>query len=186
MAISPRTDVPVNAPPADQQRRYRRILAAIDDSERGRRVAREAVALAGAFGAELTALHIIDPPLYPYGHDDILAPGLAKAQFLQYVREEALEHGHELAAYILGLVAGTDKPGASSSTDRAAAVSVRVEIKELSGAEGIVDRLLEEAAAGAYDLVVVGASSPRRLPLFHHSVEREIIARAGCPVIVIR
>lgn len=169
-------------------RRYRRILAAIDDSERGRRVAREALALAEAFGAELTALHIIDPPLYPYGHNDVLAPGAAKAQFLSYVRDEALEQGHQLAAYVLGLAArGTAGAGDGKDTEgTAAAVSARMEITELSGDEGVVDRILGEATAGAYDLIIVGASSARRLPFFHKSVEQELINRAGCPVVVIR
>lgn len=183
----------------------RRILAAMDDSGRGRRVAEEAIALAEAFGAELTVLHIIDSPLYPYGHNDVLAPGVAKAQFLAYVRNEAMERGHQLAACVLSLAAcskvaskagnkadSSARAKAGAATGDAVgdpvpvAVSVHVEIAELSGNEGIVDRILTEAAIGGYDLLIVGASSPRRLPILRKPVVNELIARASCPVVAIR
>ncbi|MBI3016251.1 MAG: hypothetical protein HYY65_14575 [Candidatus Tectomicrobia bacterium] len=110
-------------------------------------------------------LQILTSDLYHYGHNDLLAGGRAKADFLLHIRREVLEKGESQAARLL---AGARTRG----------IQIRLIPVETENPAAAV---IAEAKRG-YDLVVVPKEPRRLLPLFQKSLFHEIRGKVDCEV----
>ena len=137
-----------------------RILVPVDFSACSRAAVTYATELGRRFGAQVDLLHVWEPAAYP-------APFGVEVQPLGlFVRTRAAREMKSLLASVES--AGVDVHG-------------RLEAGE--PARAIVDC----AAAGDYDLIVVGTRGPRRLGrLLHRRIVDRIVRRATCPVLTLR
>jgi nucleotide-binding universal stress UspA family protein len=138
---------------------FKRILAAVDGSDRGVRAARKAARLARAVGARLTLLTVYDAPSPALGepnYSTALNDALAAARItVARARRAVLEAG-----------------GPEPETDW------------LDG--DAAKTIVSAARDGGYDLIVVGTRGRGRLiSALLGSVANEVAAGAGRPVLVV-
>jgi len=138
-----------------------RILCPIDPSESSRVALRYAVTLAGAYGAELRALHVVD----------ILSSTAATELPGNYVSVASADAREELKRSLEQFLGPVAIPG----------VSIHVELREGSA----VGEILHEASSRA-DIVVMGTrglTGIRRLVL--GSTTESVLRSATCPVLTV-
>jgi nucleotide-binding universal stress UspA family protein len=148
---------------------YTHILFATDGSAASARAEQAALAIARAFKAQVTAVHVVEPPS---GHRaaDIRSLGVKEVSPEQ-LRAAAERRGN-------GVLQRT--------TDRAKAARVRVEpllLVEESPGEAIANAAKRKRC----DLIVMGTNAKKGLErLILGSVAAEVLERAAIPVLVSR
>lgn len=143
-----------------------RVLVPIDFSPSARAALEYATFLSGKFGAELTVLHVWEPPGY-VGPDTLaLLPVAAGQPGWETTRSEVLR---EVELFL------------GKAEARPKGLTVRVEAGEPS------DAILSAAAGGAADLIVMGTHGRTGLSrLLIGSVAEAVLRRSTCPVLTIR
>lgn len=138
---------------------FKKILVATDGSEDATRACREAGRIGKALGSEVTVIHVVYiPPMY---RDDV---GPAIEETLVEDGKRILENGKK----------EIDASGVKAKTKL---------VREGSPAE----RIVEEAAAGGYDLVVIGSSGlGRAAPLELGSVSAGVSHSSRCSLLIVR
>ena len=109
----------------------------------------QAVAYAQSHDARLEVLLILGSHLYHYGHNDVVVPGKARADFLTYVAGQVAEEGKRLGKRILARAA-----------ERGVAVTIRPIMEENCGI------WLPHAFAGSRGPVLMARSKRRLFPIF--------------------
>ncbi len=143
-------------------RPIRRILAATDFSPDSEEAARYAVELARSLGAQVTLLHVFQPPMYPR---DPATGTIAAAQLpaVYQLAREALEQ-------------------AASTVEAALAQPVETQLVDDSPAEGI----LRAAREGDFDLIAMGTHGRTGLKhLLMGSVAERVVRYADRPVLTV-
>jgi nucleotide-binding universal stress UspA family protein len=144
---------------------FGRILAATDFSPASAPAVAQAVRLAGEVGAELTLVHVYEPPGAASFGSYIASPGLYDEI------EQALRAGAEKS--LAPLVKAARKQG------------VRVTAQVLRGIPH--SGITEAAAANHADLIVIGTHGRSGFfRLLLGSVAQRVIAAAPCPVMTVR
>ena len=143
-------------------RLVKRILVPTDGSRRALEAARYAAELARSLGADITLLHVVEMVLPPEAYLD----GIDRDR----LRSEFIEGGKAILALTRGPVAE-------------AGVPVDVELRE--GHPG--DAIVEMAAQGRYDLIVMGSRGlGLAQKLLLGSVSEHVVRNAPCPVLIVR
>jgi universal stress protein A len=138
---------------------YRRILVVVDLGEHSERIAARAQELAGLFGAELHALHVVEyVPVEPMG--ETLLPAV---QIEEELVQRARQRLAELAARL----------GVDSSRTEVAAGNVKAEIV----------RAAQERQA---DLIVLGSRERRGPSILVNLTEDTVLHAAPCDVLAVR
>lgn len=144
--------------------RVTKILAPTDFSEHSRRALDYAVFLARTFGAELTVLHVFEPPVH-FGPEMKVQVGDGTTVLLsEFLERQALE---ALQSLTQQLEADTE---------------LRVSKRLMHG--NPVEAILQAAKEGPYDLIVLGTHGRTGLShLFAGSVAERVVRLAPCPVL---
>ena len=162
----------------------KKILYTTDLSESGRYAFSYAASLANAHKAELSVLHVIEegPEL-----DKTLA-GYISEELWEQIKKQNLEEASEILlnrkrdnAAIKKCV-GDFCEEIQSSTPEEAYVAYDIAI-EMGHA---VKKILEYAAQGNYDLIVVGSHGHGTLDTMMGDTARRILRRSEIPVLVVR
>lgn len=147
---------------------FKRILVPVDFSECSRNALAKAEDVARAFEAELTVLHVWEPPLYVFPEVMVDIPGEKSQTIEQYARIRASEEMRDFIERTL-------------SDPARGATKTRIECGHPS--QGIVD----VATEGAFDLIVMGTHGRRGLPhLLLGSIAEKVVRHAPCPVMTVR
>jgi len=126
----------------------------------------EALRRAESTSKKIVALQILNSELYHYGHNDIIASGRAKSDFLLYIRQEVLEKGRMQAAKLM---------------DKAKARGLQLDLISIE-TENPAEAVITEARKG-YGLVVVPKEPRKLFPLLQRTVSQEVRRKVGCEVI---
>lgn len=139
----------------------RKILVPIDGSIEAQEAARYAVELALALGAEVTLLHVVQPPRLP-------------ARFSKMADEE-------LRRELLDVGKGILESAQKGFSD--AGITATIELREGRPA----DVIMLTAVQGSYDLIVMGSRGlePSESILLG-GVSDQVVRHARCPVLVVR
>jgi nucleotide-binding universal stress UspA family protein len=146
--------------PGDVLCRFQRILVPTDFSEASQPALRYAAAFAKPCGAEVTLIHVVEPPLYPeFGYAHVPAQ---EAKAKRDANEKLDVSRRELAQ--AGIQAGSVVRSGSA-------------FREIAG----------QAAEGGADLIVVGTHGRGAIAhaLLGSTAER-VVRHASCPVLVVR
>lgn len=143
-----------------------RVLVPIDFSPSARAALEYATFLAGKFGADLTVLHVWEPPGY-VGPDTLaLLPVAAGQPGWDQTRNEVTREVEQFLA---------------KAPAKPKRLSVRIEAGEPS------DAILSAANDGGADLIVMGTHGRTGLSrLLIGSVAEAVLRRSTCPVLTIR
>jgi nucleotide-binding universal stress UspA family protein len=142
-------------------RQVNRILVPVDFSEHSQRALVEALAMAAIYGAEVTVLHVWEPP-------GVVVPAMA------FGAPEEGDPELEVRQRLDDLVAAVDSPP-----------GVRVEKRLATGVAYAT--IVEVAEEGSYDLVVIDTHGRSGLARFFvGSVAERVCRHAPCPVLVLR
>jgi nucleotide-binding universal stress UspA family protein len=163
----------------------RKILYTTDLSQRGRYTFAYAASLAHAYGAELTAFHVVesDPDV------DARVIGYISEEEWNKIKAHNLEEARDILvqrkrddAYIKDCVGEFCEAVQKTLPDQA---YVTYNIITKSGHP--VDQILKEAETGDYDLIVIGSHGKGNLPdAMIGSVSRRVVRRSKIPVLVVR
>jgi nucleotide-binding universal stress UspA family protein len=146
--------------------RFRRILAPVDLSEGSRHALRSAAGIARLHGGKLDVLFVWEPPRVV--QPDVYVMTGMHTQMLDVDVRGSLEARMQAFVDELGLPA-TERPE-----------------YELAAGDP-ADVILERAAAGGYDLIVMGTHGRKGISrLLIGSVAEKVVRRAPCPVLTIR
>jgi nucleotide-binding universal stress UspA family protein len=142
----------------------KKILMPIDRSEYNRKIIAYAISLSKAWGAEITAIHVID-----VGHG------------VGYGRNEATKRGRAQEA----------KRPAEDLLDEIAllATNERVRIKKdvIEENDTVGKAIIDYAKKNGMDVIVIGTKGMTAVEeYFFGSVAKEVIQHAHCPVFAIR
>ena len=147
------------APPTSTPPLYRRILLVVDLNDDISRLGGRARAIAGACGAELTLLHVVEyVPVEPMG--ETLLPAIE-------VEEELIKRA---TTRLKELAAGLGLP----------ASACRVE------AGNTKSEIVRVAAETASDLVVIGSRERHGLSILVNLTEDSVLHAAHCDVLAVR
>lgn len=147
----------------------KKILVATDLSEASAPALSSAVELGGALGAQVTLLHVLEPPPTPPGLEAFALEGLP----IDW--EERLLRGRAIAAQ-----ERVDQLAKAASTP-----TVQVVPKLITGL--LPDSLMSEIKASGYDLLIVGSHGRKGVAhFFLGSVAEKLVRNAPCPVLVVR
>jgi hypothetical protein len=116
--------------------------------------------------SEATVLQILTSPLYHYGHNDLLASGRAKADFLLHIRQEVIEKGKKQAARVL---------------ECAGSLGLCVHLVPVE-TENPAGDVVAEARKG-YHLVILPREPKRVFPLLHRTLLQELQRNVQCELI---
>jgi nucleotide-binding universal stress UspA family protein len=142
----------------------KRILTPIDKSEYREKILAYALSLGKAWGAEITAIHVIDP-----GRG---VPG-GRVEKKEHEREE--EAKREAEMQVLNTIDTLILRG----------VNIRKEVVEQS--ESIAKAIIEYARKNKFDIIVIGTKGMTAVEeIFLGSVANDVIHHAHCPVFAIR
>lgn len=147
---------------AESPEPYRRVLAAVDLTEEGERVAARAAHLAGLYGAELLLLHVIDH--FPVDRSNMVIPPEDEDP-LSFQRREAIGRLCDLAG-------------------EAGLTQCRHEV--LSTTETASREIPAYAGRAGADLIVAGSHGRHGLGRLLGSTVDGIVHRAPCDVLVVR
>jgi len=138
---------------------YRRILVAIDLTEESQLVAERARALATAFGAELSLIHVVEPLSLAYGGDIPMDLSSVQDQIHEQAKVHLAEFGRRL-----------DVP-----SDRQYLVFGRPE-----------SEIHRTARCKEMDLTVIGSHGRHGLALLLGSTANGVLHGATCDVLAVR
>ena len=138
----------------------RRIMVAVDGSERSLRTAQRAIEYARLMSGSVLVVHVVQLP--------------------EYVAAEAQRKmGQELVARA--------EPAFGAARKMASEAGVQLETKPLETTGSVVAAICDAAAAERIDLLVVGTRSTRDVTkLMLGSVSEGVIVNAKCDVLVVR
>jgi nucleotide-binding universal stress UspA family protein len=162
----------------------KKILYTTDLSESGRYAFSYAASLANAYKAEITVLHVIeegpelDKTLVGYISEELWEQ--IKKQNLEEAREILVNRKKDNAA--IRKCVGDFCEEIQSSTPGEAYVTYEIAI-EMGNP---VEKILEYAAQGSYDLIVVGSHGHGTLDTMIGDTARRIVRRSEIPVFVVR
>jgi nucleotide-binding universal stress UspA family protein len=143
--------------------RVSKILCPVDFSDTSKAALRFAVELADRFGAQLTLLHVYQPPAYQFP-DGVIMAGPEVLNDLETQVDNALDRW-KLEAEQIG----------------------HVPIATQSAIGGTHSEIIRVAGEGGYDLIVMGTHG--RTGIRHAllgSVAERVVRHAGCPVLTVR
>jgi glycine betaine transporter len=142
-----------------------RILVPVDFSEHSDRALRYATTLAGQFGATLDLFHVVEDPFMSGAWSpEMYVPNMQ--ELLRTLIADARDHLETAKASV-------KDPG------------VAVETRVVTGAPARA--IVEEAATGRFDLIVMGTHG--RTGLSHAvmgSVAERVVRKATCPVLTVK
>ncbi|MEW5817477.1 MAG: hypothetical protein AB1798_19030 [Spirochaetota bacterium] len=115
---------------------------------------------------EVTVLQILNSTLYHYGHNDLLAGGRSKSDFLLYIRKEVLDKGQTQADKVL--------QEAKNRQLRVNVVSVE--------SDDAADAVMAEVVKG-YSLIILPKEEKKRFPLFHKTTGERIRKKTSVPIL---
>jgi universal stress protein A len=138
---------------------YKHIIVALDLTEESNSILEKALSIAGAFGAEVSLVHVLEPLGYAYGGD--IPMDLTEVQ--QQLDQRARNRLAELGA----------KSGISEKQQHIA----------IGRPESEIHRIAEELKA---DLVVTGSHGRHGLQLLLGSTANGILHGAKCDVLAVR
>jgi nucleotide-binding universal stress UspA family protein len=142
----------------------KKILIPIDRSEYREKILAHAVALSRAWGAELTAIHVIDP-----GRG---VPGGRVKEKEKEREEQAKQEG-------LALLNSVDPVGQKEG------VEIKKELVEKS--DSVAKAIIGYAKKNEFDIIVIGTKGMTAVEeFFLGSVANNVIHHAHCPVFAIR
>jgi nucleotide-binding universal stress UspA family protein len=143
-----------------------KILLAIDDNPRSMD---EALRLARDRGASLTALFVLDTGWSVYTGSDFLLGSHARADFLDYTRDDELAQKQQALAAMEAKArdAGVDCTAKSAATWH------------------VVEAVLAELEAGGYDLLVMSQPFRRGLEVMRDAAA-QVLKKAPCDVLLVR
>ena len=162
----------------------KKILYTTDLSESGRYAFTYAASLANAYKAEITVLHVIeegpelDKTLVGYISEELWDQ--IKKQNLEEAREILVNRKMDNAA--IRKCVGDFCEDIQSNSPEEAYVSYDIAI-EMGHA---VEKILEFAAQGKYDLIVTGSHGHGTLDTMIGDTARRIVRRSDIPVLVVR
>ncbi len=140
----------------------RKILVATDFSECSNQALRTAISLGRSLSAELTLFHAYSLPVYMFPDGAVLP-------------------GPEMTARMLGQV--TEHIEAAKKGLLAEGISVKTETAQGNA----VDEIVQAAAVGHYDFLVLGTHGWSGLKhALLGSVAERVVRKAPCPVITVR
>jgi nucleotide-binding universal stress UspA family protein len=143
----------------------KKILMPIDRSEYREKILAYALALAKAWGAELTAIHVIDP-----GRG---VPGGRIKEKEQEREEEAKREAETLVLNAIDPLIGKE------------GVSIKKEVVE--GSDSIAKSIINYAKQNNFDVIVIGTKGMTAVEeFFLGSVANNVIHHAHCPIFAIR
>jgi nucleotide-binding universal stress UspA family protein len=143
----------------------KKILMPIDRSEYREKILAYALALAKAWGAELTAIHVIDP-----GRG---VPGGRIKEKEQEREEEAKREAETLVLNAIDPLIGKE------------GISIKKEVVE--GSDSIAKSIINYAKQNNFDVIVIGTKGMTAVEeFFLGSVANNVIHHAHCPVFAIR
>jgi nucleotide-binding universal stress UspA family protein len=147
-------------------RRFGKILVAIDGSESAQRAADVAIELAQKYDAELTVLHVVETPAWPYASDKPIEIDVERVDEGAKGEEEKLVSRVASLAEIRGVKAGQKV------------------VREVGSA---VEGITEYAEKNGIDLIVVGTRGTGGFQkLVFGSVASGVVTYAKCSVTVVR
>jgi nucleotide-binding universal stress UspA family protein len=161
----------------------KKILYTTDLSESGRYAFSYAASLVNAYKAELSVLHVIEegPDL-----DKSLA-GYISEELWEQIKKQNLEEAREILinrkrdnAAIRKCVGDFCEEIQSSAGETYVAYDITIEMGHA------VEKILEYAAQGSYDLIVVGSHGHGTLDTMMGDTARRIVRRSEIPVLVVR
>jgi nucleotide-binding universal stress UspA family protein len=161
----------------------KKILYTTDLSESGRYAFSYAASLANAYKAELSVLHVIEegPEL-----DKTLA-GYISEELWEQIKSQNLEEAREILvnrkrdnAAIKKCVGDFCEEIQSSTGETYVVYDIAIEMGHA------VKKILEYAAQGSYDLIVVGSHGHGTLDTMMGDTARRIVRRSDIPVLVVR
>jgi nucleotide-binding universal stress UspA family protein len=137
----------------------------IDRSEYREKILAYALALAKAWGAELTAIHVIDP-----------GRGVPGGRIKEKEQEREEEAKREAETLVLNAIDPlTGKEG----------ISIKKEVVE--GSDSIAKSIINYAKQNNFDVIVIGTKGMTAVEeFFLGSVANNVIHHAHCPVFAIR
>lgn len=147
---------------------YRRILIPIDGSEPSNAALKHAIGLAGAHGAQLQFVYVVDTVTF--------ARQMRTARMdVEPMYEAARQHGREILA-------------AAERSAREAGVQAEAKLIELRReSDRVSDGIVAQAEAWPADLVVIGSHGRRGLDRFVlGSVAEAVVRQAAVPVLLLR
>ena len=138
----------------------RRIMVAVDGSERSLRTAQRAIEYAKLINGSVVVIHVVQLP--------------------EYVSAETQKRmSQELSARAEGAFETARKFGSESG--------VQIESKSLETTGSVIDAICDSAVTERIDLLVVGTRSTRDVTkLMLGSVAQGVIVNAKCDVLVVR
>ncbi|MFS1523443.1 universal stress protein [Microbulbifer sp. 2304DJ12-6] len=138
---------------------YQRILVGLDLSKESSQVLKKAAALAGAFGAEMSLVHAIEPLTFAYGGDIPMDLSEVQDQLQTQAKEQLRKAAHAL----------------NIPTERQHVIlgQPSTEIHRLAGDLGA-------------DLIVIGSHGRHGLALLLGSTANGVLHGAKCDVLAIR
>lgn len=142
----------------------KKILMPIDRSEYREKILTYAIALGKAWGAELTAIHVIDP-----------GRGVPGGRIKGKEREREEEAKREAETLVLNAIDPLIGKG----------VNIKKEVVESS--DSISKAIINYAKENNFDIIVIGTKGMTAVEeFFLGSVANSVIHRAHCPVFAIR
>lgn len=164
---------------------YKKILYTTDLSESGRYAFHHAASLASRYGAELTALHVVEggPDLDRrlFGYIDEKLWEEIKTRNLNEARDILIKRKRDNVAIKECVGQFCEKVQAGIPEQAEVTYSIEVKIGDP------VDEIIEEAEKGKYDLIVMGSHghSPLKAVIMGDTMKR-VVQRSKIPVLVVR
>lgn len=143
----------------------KKILIPIDRSEYREKIVAYAIALTKAWGAELTAIHVIDP-----------GRGVPGGRIKEKEQEREEEAKREAETLVLNAIDPLiDKEG------------VRIKKQVVEGSDSIAKSIINYARENNFNVIVIGTKGMTAVEeFFLGSVANNVIHHAHCPVFAIR
>ncbi|MFZ0223261.1 MAG: universal stress protein [Candidatus Nitrosopolaris sp.] len=143
----------------------KKILIPIDKSEYREKIIAYAIALTKAWGAELTAIHVIDP-----------GRGVPGGRIKEKEQEREEEAKREAETLVLNAIDPLiDKEG------------VRIKKEVVEGSDSIAKSIINYARENNFNVIVIGTKGMTAVEeFFLGSVANNVIHHAHCPVFAIR
>lgn len=145
-----------------------KVLVPVDFSECSRKALQKAAGLVTAFDAELTVLHVWEPPLYIFPEVMVQVPGERNQSLEEYARQRAEE---EMESFL----------------DETLASDLREKVKTQVECGHPYHAIVDAARDGGHDLIVMGTHGRRGLPhLLIGSIAEKVVRHAPCPIMTVR
>ncbi|MCS4542393.1 MAG: universal stress protein [Euryarchaeota archaeon] len=144
---------------------YNKILVATDGSTGAKKAEEQAIEIAKKFGAQLTALYVVDQQLIRTYEATITIP-LGAVYALE---RELTQKSKEILEDI---------------KSKAEKESIQIETKVRKGNPW--EEIVKETKVNKYSLLVIGSASRKGMLSFLGSVAERVLANARCPVLIAR